>query len=291
MENKGSITTKKATFLGQISLFIWASSAALTTSLNRLPTYEILSIVFLIGFIFSSLHNTKKEKWVNVKRHPHYIWIIGSISIFCNESFFILSFKNAPAAQVELVNYVWPIMVIIFSSLLPNQKLSFRHVFAGLIALFSIYLLLWHDDSNPGINYEYILGYAYAFCAGLLWAIYTLFSISYANEKSDLVAVYCGICTMLSVVCHLSTEVTMIPSTMEMLVICAMGVTTHSLAYYLWEIGVREGNFKLLSILSYGNPVLSLLILIVFGFSEPTKMLFLSSFLILVAGLIGAYKQ
>ena len=66
-----------------------------------------------------------------------------------------------------------------------------------------------------------------------------------------------------------------------------MGIATHCLAYFFWDYGVKKGNFKLLSILSYFNPIISISILIIAGYSKPTYVLFISSFLIFSAGLIG----
>ncbi|MFK7760875.1 MAG: hypothetical protein AB8B46_01965 [Candidatus Midichloriaceae bacterium] len=56
-------------------------SAVLVASLENIPTYEILSIVFIIGFICSILYNIKNNNWRNITKHPFYIWVVGIIGI------------------------------------------------------------------------------------------------------------------------------------------------------------------------------------------------------------------
>ncbi|MNV95920.1 aromatic amino acid exporter [compost metagenome] len=41
-------------------------------------------------------------------------------------------------------------------------------------------------------------------------------------------------------------------------------------AFYAWDFGVKNGNIQLLGVASYAAPVLSTLILILFGFAEPS---------------------
>lgn len=69
-----------------------------------------------------------------------------------------------------------------------------------------------------------------------------------------------------------------------------MGVTTHSLAYYGWDYAIKKGHFKLLQILPYGNPVLSVLALIIFGFAEFTQEVLIATLMVFTAGIIGGKK-
>ena len=69
-----------------------------------------------------------------------------------------------------------------------------------------------------------------------------------------------------------------------------MGITTHCIAYLCWDYGIKKGNFKLLNILSYSNPIISTLLLIVFGLAHLSAILFVSVLLLFLAGLIGGIR-
>jgi len=267
---------------------MWAISATSVASLKKIPTYEILSIVFLIGFICSASYNTYNRNWKKTLDHPFYIWIIGIIGIFGNEVLFIESFKHAPVAHVDLINFLWPIMVIFFSSLFPKEKLQFRYFLASLIAFIGIYILIFYDEGqNINFQHQYIKGYLYALFAAFFWTFYTIISKFYGKLKTEMIGIYCGLGFILSFLMHLAYEKTIMPTLSNFISLIFMGIATHCLAYFFWDYGVKKGNFKLLSILSYFNPIISISILIIAGYSKPTYVLFISSFLIFSAGLIG----
>lgn len=267
---------------------MWAISAVLVASLKGIPTYEILSIVFFIGFICSVLYNIKNNNWKNISKHPFYIWVIGIIGIFGNEVLFIMSFKYAPVAHADLINFLWPIMVVLFSALMPNEKFHFRYLIASIIAFIAIYILIFYDKEKVmSFKYQYIKGYVFAFGAALFWTCYTLISKSYGKLKPEMIGIYCGFGLILSLCMHLYYEETVIPSFENVLALIFMGIATHCLAYFFWDYGIKKGNFKLLSILSYFNPIISILILILLGFAKPSYALCLATVLIFIAGVVG----
>jgi len=69
-----------------------------------------------------------------------------------------------------------------------------------------------------------------------------------------------------------------------------MGITTHSIAYYAWDYAIKKGHFNILRVLPYGNPIISVLALIIFGFAELTIELLISTLMIFAAGIIGSYR-
>lgn len=267
---------------------MWAVSAVLVASLKGIPTYEILTIVFFIGFVCSVLYNIKNNNWKNITKHPFYIWVVGIIGIFGNELLFIMSFKYAPVAHADLINFLWPIMVILFSALLPNEKFHFRYLIASIIAFIAIYILIFYDNTGViSFEYQYIKGYVFAFSAALFWTCYTLISKSYGKLKPEMIGIYCGFGLVLSFCMHLYCEETVIPSFSNILALVFIGIATHCLAYFFWDYGIKKGNLKLLSILSYFNPIISILILILLGFAKPSIALCLATVLIFIAGVIG----
>jgi drug/metabolite transporter (DMT)-like permease len=246
--------------------------------------------MFLSGFIASSIMNSARDNWKAVATRPKYLLIVGVLGIVGNDIFYVLSFKYAPAVQADLIVYLWPILVLILSSVLLNEEVRFNHIFACLIAFSGVYLLLASGENTNIFDQQYFFGYFCAFMSAFLWSIYVIISRKYLKSTPELFAVYCGVGSIFSISMHFCYEITIIPSFWQGLVLAIMGVTTHSLAYYAWDFAIKKGHFKLLSILPYGNPILSVVALAIFGFAELTETVLVSTLMVFIAGIIGSIR-
>lgn len=280
----------KATIIGQVSLLIWALSACCAVALSSLPAFEILSGIFISGFLASAIMNSIRENWVYALSRPRHLIFAGIFGIVGNDIFYILSFKYAPAVQVDLIVCLWPMMVLILASLILSEETRINHVLACVIAFSGVYFLLSSGGEEDGFQEQYLLGYFFAFMSAILWSIYIIISRKYIRSTPELFAIYCFVGAVFSILMHFIFEKTVIPSIDQGIVLVAMGVTTHSLAYYGWDYAIKYGHFKLLHILPYGNPVLSVFALIVFGFAELTREVLFATLMVFAAGIIGGKK-
>ena len=80
------------------------------------------------------------------------------------------------------------------------------------------------------------------------------------------------------------------PTFNQWLQLFVMGITTQGLAYFCWDIGAKHGNIQLLSILSYGNPILSVSFLACFGLAAMSVKLAISALMVSTAGLIASVE-
>lgn len=271
------------TIVGYSALLFWSLSAPLVIKIKTLPLFEILSIVFAISFVFSAIKLTWDKKWSQLKQ-PWFLWLIGFFGIYGNDVLYILSFRHAPAAQVDLINYLWPIMVIIFSGFLPNEKLTKKHLFSALMGFSGIYVLM---SGDPGFDRNYIYGYFLALMDAVLWTIYTLCARHYGKTPAEIIGLYCGIGALFSLVTHVRWEATVMPFPEQWCVLVFMGLTTQCLAYFFWDFGIKRGDYKLLTVLSYSNPILSISFLILFGMAKPSTSLAVACSLVSLGGILS----
>jgi drug/metabolite transporter (DMT)-like permease len=67
----------------------------------------------------------------------------------------------------------------------------------------------------------------------------------------------------------------------------ALGLGPVGAAFYLWDVGVKRGDIRLLGVGSYAAPVLSTLFLMLAGYAEPTFALALACALIVAGALVA----
>lgn len=275
---------KYPTSVGYIALIFWALSAPFAVHIKTIPVFEALTIIFTVSFLLSAIRLTFYKQWSKL-RQPWLLWLVGFLGIYGNDVLYIAAFKHAPAAQADLINYLWPVIVILFTGLLPNEKLSLRHIMAASMGFAGVFVLISKGDQ--GLDRQYLFGYLLAFLDAVVWSVYTLMARHYGKTPVEAIGIYCGIGAIFSLLLHFYIEPHYLPSSNQWLILIMMGITTQCLAYFFWDFGIKRGDFKLLSILSYGNPVLSICFLILFGMAKPSAELAIACLLVTTGGLIG----
>ena len=89
------------------------------------------------------------------------VWLLGVGGLFGYHFFYFLAFRLAPQAAVEvnLLNYLWPLLIVLFSALLPGHRLKPGHVLGGLLGLAGTALLVTGKGRGLSIEAAYLPGY------------------------------------------------------------------------------------------------------------------------------------
>lgn len=276
-----------ANILGYIALLFWAAAGVLATVVKPIPTFEVISIAFGISFTIVATKLTLFHQWHIIKQ-PWLLWIIGIAGVFGNDILYIAAFKYAPSAQVDLLNYLWPVLVVIFASMLPGEKFTVKHTIAAVFGFAGAYLLITGEQGFASFNINYLPGYLLALFDAIVWSVYCLVARHYKNIPTEMIGMYCGIGFVLSLLIHFNFEPNVTPNMHQLLVMIVMGLTTQGFAYFFWDFGIKNGNFKMLSIVSYGNPIIAIMLLIGFGMATSTPLLWDACILVSIGGLIGS---
>jgi drug/metabolite transporter (DMT)-like permease len=70
-----------------------------------------------------------------------------------------------------------------------------------------------------------------------------------------------------------------------------LGIGPVGMAFYVWDIGVKRGDIRLLGVASYAAPILSTAFLVLAGFAEASAGLAVSALLISGGGLVAASRR
>ncbi len=175
---------------------------------------------------------------------------------------------------------------MLFSGLLPGERLRGGHVAGAVVAFAGAALLVMSRPSEGAAN---ALGLALGLVCALIWAGYSVGSRRYATVPTGAVAVYCLGSAVLSALAHLALEIPAWPAGPGgWLAIAALGAGPVGLAFYVWDVGVKRGDIRLLGVLSYAAPLLSTLVLIATGLSPASPVLILSAVLIAGGAVLAA---
>ncbi|WP_428025778.1 aromatic amino acid exporter YddG [Arcobacter sp.] len=278
----------KGNILGLLTIFLWSTLALFTVYSGNIPPFELLSISFFIASIIGLLMLKKQKRSLSsLKDIPLKAYIIGVSGLFGYHFFYFLAIKNAPAVEANLLNYLWPLLIVLFSAFLPNEKLKWFHIVGTILALLGAFLLVLKDGSLE-FDSKYTLGYLFALIAALIWSSYSVISKTLTHVPTFAVTGFCIITAVFSFIAHLIFEQTITPNLVELLAAVMLGLGPVGGAFYLWDFALKNGDIKILGSLAYLAPLLSTLILVLVGVSKMTTSIAFACLFIILGSIISS---
>ncbi|MDB9946569.1 EamA family transporter, partial [Ascidiaceihabitans sp.] len=263
------MTKTQATALGFGAVLMWALLAVLTVKAMSIPPFQLTAMSFAVGgalglvwvFLAGEAQSLKTVSWN--------IYAFGTVGLFGYHFFYFSALRLAPAAEAGLIAYLWPLLIVFFSGLLPGEQLKAGHIIGGLIGFAGAALIV----TQGGTSFEAsaALGYGLALLCAVTWSSYSVISRRLGQVPTSSVAVFCLATAALSGVAHLGFEDTVWPIELTVwLAVIGLGVGPVGLAFFVWDVGVKRGDIQLLGVASYAAPLLSTFVLVIVGIADMT---------------------
>jgi len=258
--NKEGHPVKKAYFPAGIAILLWSTMA--TTAkllLGSIDTYRVLCISTLFAAVALLMYNvaTGRLKLLRQYRPLDSLRMI-SAGLLGHCFYYVFYYAGAailPASQAFIINYLWPILSVVFAILLLGERLTIRKGLAFLLSFIGVLtvaggdLLHFETDTLWGM----LLCVAGAVCYGAFTAF---------NKKWDYDL---PIAMMLSF--FASALVTLVPALAEgawtlswgqVAGLAWNGIGTMAAANTCWAVALSKGNTARISNLAYITPFLSM---------------------------------
>ena len=279
---------RTATLVGLTAVVMWSTLAVFTAASGPVPPFLMNALCFGLSGILGLAVVGVRSGGLAVLRQPWPVWLLGVGGLFGYHFFYFTALKAAPPVEAGLICYLWPLLIVALSALLPGERLRLHHVVGCLLGLAGAALIVTRGG-GVGFSLEPAPGYLAALVAAFIWAGYSVLSRRFSDVSSDAVFGFCLATAALSALCHLLFEETVWPAdATEWLAVLALGLLPVGLAFFTWDIGMKRGDIQVLGAASYAAPLLSTLFLIAFGFSAFTFAVGAACLLISGGGLIAA---
>lgn len=260
----------RATLLGGVAPVLWATLALFTAMSGSVPPFQLVAMAFLLAFALAA------GKWLLFGEHPaRYLrqpvaaWALGVGGLFGFHFFYFLALRAAPPVEANLVNYLWPLLIVLFSALLPGERLRWWHVAGAAMGLAGTALLVTGD--TLALRAEHWAGYAAALGSALVWSTYSVANRRFGAVPTDAVGGFCGATALLAILAHLAFEQTVWPaSPLEWLAVAALGLGPVGSAFFFWDHGTKHGDIRALGVAAYSTPLLSTILLVAVGYGRLT---------------------
>lgn len=277
----------RATTIGFIAVLLWALLALFTVGSAPTPPLLLNTLSFGIGGCVGLIWAVVTGSAASMRQVPLRLYAFGAFGLFAYHLLYFSALRLAPAAEAGLIAYMWPLLIVIFSGLLPSERLRAGHLLGALLGFAGAALIILDGDTQ--LSRAHFTGYLLALLAAFTWAGYSVLSRLVGTAPTASVAIFCLATSALSFPLHLAFEEKLLPTTvLGWASIAGLGLGPVGFAFYVWDIGCKRGDIQLLGTSSYAAPLISTLVLIVAGIATPSITLLWAALLIAGGALIAA---
>ena len=283
-----TVSRRAATAIGFCAVLLWASLATLTAASGAVPPFELLALTFGIGGLAGVGLWAVRPAAAKALRQPWPVYLLGVGGLFGYHACYFIALRNAPVVEAGLINYLWPLLIVVFSALLPGERLKWQHIAGCILALAGAVLVV---TKGQGFNFDaaYLPGYTAALVAAVIWGAYSVLSRRLPHVPSDSITGFCLVTAILAAAVHFAIEPTVWPANAwQWAAVAGLGLGPVGLAFYVWDVGVKHGDIQVLGAASYSAPLLSTALLVLSGYDAYSSTILIACLLITAGAVLAA---
>lgn len=275
-------TSARAAWMALGAIALWATLAPVGVRLSHLPPFLTAGIALLIGSLVALPWS--RFQW-RLARVPASTLALGIYGLFGYHFLLFLAFRTAPAVQANLVNYLWPLLIVVLAPVFnKNIRLKLRQVMAAVAGFVGAALVM---TGGNAINTDFNLGYLAALASAFIWATYSLMTQRVASFHTSAIGTFGLVSGVLSLACHFALESPTTLNLQDVALLIWMGLGPLGLAFYLWDAALKNGNAQQIGLLSFITPLGSTLLLLIDRQEALSPLVALAGVLIIGGAWLG----
>lgn len=268
------------------AIVLWSSLASLASLIPNVPVFLKTGIGLLIGSVIALPLARFQIKQLAVKPK---ILLLGVYGLFGYHAALFVALSTSPSVQANLVNYLWPLLIVLLAPLFSKKvKLNLRVVIGGLMGFIGASLAILSGSSSDGLFYS---GYLFAFMAAVIWSTYSLATNRIGSFPTPAVGLFALVSGILSIAMHFVFETQVSLTSFDWMILVLLGLGPLGAAFYLWDYAIKRSNPQEIGLLSFLTPLLSTGFLLVITGQALSWLLAIAAALIVGGSLIGRARQ
>jgi drug/metabolite transporter (DMT)-like permease len=273
-----------AVLLALSSIALWSFLAYLGARLSHVPPFLVVGIALCIG---GTVGAARARSW----RVPRKTLLVGVGGLFGYHFLYFTAFRYAPAVEANLINYLWPLLIVLLTPLLlPGNPLRPHNLVGALLGLAGAALII--TGGRLSLETESLGGYLLMAGAALTWACYSLLTKRLPPFPTSAVGAFC-LCSGLLSLGFYGLQLHSLPlapalSAQEWALLLALGLGPMGAAFYTWDAALKRGDPRIIGSLAYLIPLTSTLVLVVLGGRSLEPIAGAAMILIVAGSVVGS---
>lgn len=281
---------KNANVYGFIAMILWSVSALIVYFTPSLPPMLLASMASFIGFLMCLIYwSIRRESFLSKLKMSLEAYCLGVLGICGYISLWLVGLKLAPPFEANALNYMWPLLLMIFSSRIDKTPITTVQMTGLVLGMIGCMFIFARHLSNQE-SQLYIYGLYCAFGGAVIWSIYSSLT-KVIHFESDRVGIFLLITAIITFSLHVifDKKTTIDYSVTGGIAIFMLGLTRVS--FIFWDKAMKHGDRQMLASLSYLIPAMSVTLLAIFTPVLWTWQITIGSFLIVCGCIITNYTK
>lgn len=284
---------KKTYLYAGVAILFWSTLATVSKLLlNTTNTYQLLVFSALFAALALLVVNIVTGRFGQLKHFSFKdyvtVFLIGLPGNFFYYVFFYLGTERMAASQAFIINYLWPIMSVVFACIILKEKLTWRKCLAFLLSFLGVLTVagegLFHFEAGM------LAGVGLCALAAVSYGLFTVLNNkwNYDNYLSMMISFFSSF--LLSAVINVAMQLPLSLGIPQLLGFAWNGIFVMAIATVAWALALRSGGTAKVSNLAYITPFLSL-VWTFLVLKEPIKPLSVIGLAVIVLGIFVQLKD
>lgn len=274
-----------------ICVFLWALIPVVSKlGQSNLNNHQFLfwsNVISLLTFLIITLIQKKVKIILNLSIIDwlHYAFL-GFLGTYLYYILLYFGYANAKGIEVLIIQYSWPIFVIILSIFLLKEKLNLRKISSMILGFLGVVLVLTKGDFT-NIHFDNLFIDLIVLLAAFVFGLFSVLSKKVKIDASSLVTIYFLIATIVSFISMISLSEFTLPTQKTFLPIVINGIFVNGISYIFWIGALKTAKASFVAPFVFLTPVISTLLLFFF-FKEPFQLVYIIGMIsVILGGLIN----
>ena len=274
---KEVISVKKEYVYAGISIFMWSTTATVSKLLlSSFNSMQIMTITSLFAFAALFVMNVCKASNASTAsgsrlRHSLAEWkryclfdylhmfALGILGIFLYHLLLYLGIdRMEQASQAFIINYLWPIMTVLFACILMKEKLTAQKSIAIALSFIGV-IIVTTGGKLTGISADNLSGALYCVLAAIAYGLFSVLNKKKGYDSYFSMMIYYLAALLVSLAYTIATDDWFTLDVLQTLGMLWVGIFTTALAFTTWALALKHGDTAKISNLAYLTPFLSLI--------------------------------
>ena len=256
-------------FYAAVTIILWGAMPALTKDLlNALPPFETLALSSLFAFLFLFAVNWRVGTLKKLSAEKIFTAAsLGFLGLFLYSAFFYYGLARMTSQEACILNYLWPLMIVLFSCLLLGEELTRQKLLAIGISFAGVVLVMV-GGVDENFSAEKIWGALSCIVAAACYGLFSVLNkMLRLEQKSAMMIIWATTAIFAGAFGYFFEEWTL-PSLGEIFGLLWLGILIDAVAYLTWALALEKtANVAWTANLAYLVPILAILIS-TFAFGE-----------------------
>jgi len=260
---------KKEYLMSAITIICWSTLPPMTKLLlQELSNMDVLFFSSAIAALFLCFILIVTGKWRLVLTYKisdmFQLVVLGFVGNFLYSILYYNGLATLTSRDACIINYLWPIITVLFSCIFLKERPSAKKILAILISFSGVFLIATKGNGIAEISPDNAGGIISCILAAICYGAFNVLNKLKGKDQFINMTIYFFTTAFCSGICYFISGHVVVLHNAQIIGIIWLGIFIDAIAFLLWALALQNSEASFLANFSYATPVLSMIFSIVF---------------------------